>query len=56
MKTNTILKWLMLPASTFVLIGCGGGGGGSASGSVATGQAFYVDSAVQGVITAVVLR
>jgi len=49
MKTNTILKWLVLPASTFVLIGCGGGGGGSASGSVATGQAFYVDSAVQGV-------
>ena len=49
MKTNTILEWLVLPASTFVLIGCGGGGGGSASGSVATGQAFYVDSAVQGV-------
>ena len=47
MKTNTILKWLVLPASTFVLIGCGGGGGGSAS--VSTGQAFYVDSAVQGV-------
>jgi len=47
MKTNTILEWLVLPASTFVLIGCGGGGGGSAS--VATGQAFYVDSAVQGV-------
>jgi len=53
MKTNTILKWLVLPASTFVLIGCGGGGGGSGSASgsasVATGQAFYVDSAVQGV-------
>jgi len=47
MKTNTILKWLVIPSSTFVLIGCGGGGGSSSS-AIATGQAFYVDSAVQG--------
>ena len=47
MKTNTLLKWLVLPASTFALIGCGGGG--SSSAVATTGQAFYVDSAVQGV-------
>ena len=46
MKTNTLLKWLVLPASTFVLIGCGGGS--SSSAVAATGQAFYVDSAVEG--------
>jgi len=48
MNTNTILKWLVLPASTLAIIGCGGGGSSTPS-SVATGQAFYVDSAVQGV-------
>jgi hypothetical protein len=48
MNTNTILKWLVLPASTLTIIGCGGGSSSTPS-SVATGQAFYIDSAVQGV-------
>jgi len=49
MKTKHIVQWLVLPASTFFLVGCGGGSGSDTSVSVATGQAFYVDSAVSGV-------
>ena len=48
MKTNTLIKWLVLPASTLAIIGCGGGST-STSTAVATAQAFYVDSAVEGV-------
>ena len=39
----------MLPASSLFLIGCGGGGTTDGVTSVATGEAFYVDSAVSGV-------
>lgn len=48
MNSKKIMQWFVLPASTLFLIGCGGGSG-TATTAVATGQAFYVDSAVSGV-------
>ena len=47
MKTKQILQWLVLPASTLLIVGCGGGS--ATDTPVATGQAFYIDSAVSGV-------
>jgi len=46
MKTNTLLKWLVLPVSTLVLVGCGGSS--TPTNVVSTAEAFYVDSAVSG--------
>ena len=49
MKKTNFLKYLVLPASTLLLIGCGGGSTSPGSTAAATGEAFYVDSAVSGV-------
>ena len=48
MKTNTLLKGLVLSASTFALIGCSGGTDSTVTSAVSTAEAFYVDSAVEG--------
>lgn len=48
MKTKQILQWSVLSASTLFIVGCGGSSSDVGT-SVATGQAFYIDSAVSGV-------
>jgi len=47
--TKKMMTTSLVIGSMFTLIGCGGGGSSTATSSVATGTAYYVDSAVEGV-------